>query len=159
MRPLAAHTSGELSPMLSETPPFSQGRGNEETKWRKRPRHRDCWDKSGNIESRFSRKRATFLRAVTLSSSINALSFPSACTTNRFPSPRCASAIQIVRPLESTADTQPQVQPALLRLSAIVSQHFIGSSLRRELLQTRYAASVRVPMSSLRQTSLDCDLC
>ena len=40
-------------------------------------------------------------------------------TTKRFPSSRCASAIQIVRPLESIAETQPQLQPALLRLSAI----------------------------------------
>jgi hypothetical protein len=38
---------------------------------------------------------------------------------------RCASAIQIVRPLESIADTQPQLQPALLRLSAMISQYFI----------------------------------
>jgi hypothetical protein len=44
----------------------------------------------------------------------------SARTTKRFPAPRCASAIQIVRPLESTTDTQPQLQPALLRLSAII---------------------------------------
>jgi len=35
---------------------------------------------------------------------------------------RCASAIQIVRPSESMADTQPQLQPALLRLSAMISQ-------------------------------------
>src|SRR5439155_1561139 len=42
------------------------------------------------------------------SSSTNAVSFSSARPTNRFPSPRCASAIQIVRPLESIADTQPQ---------------------------------------------------
>src|SRR5260370_40097676 len=34
----------------------------------------------------------------------------------RFPSPRCASATNIVRPLESTAETQPQLQPALLVL-------------------------------------------
>ena len=39
-------------------------------------------------------------------------------------SPRCASAIQMVRPLESTAETQPKLQPALLRLSAIISQDF-----------------------------------
>ena len=32
-------------------------------------------------------------------------------TTKRFPSSRCASAIQIVRPLESTVETQPQLQP------------------------------------------------
>ena len=38
--------------------------------------------------------------------------------------PRCASAIQIVRPLQSTAETQPQLQPALLRLSAMIFQYF-----------------------------------
>ena len=30
------------------------------------------------------------------------------------------SAIQIVRPLESIAETRPQLQPALLRLSAMI---------------------------------------
>ncbi len=55
------------------------------------------------------------------SSSRKAVSFSSERTTKRFPSPRCASAIQIVRPLESIAETQPQLQPALLRLSAIIS--------------------------------------
>ena len=45
--------------------------------------------------------------------------------SNAFRRPRCASAIQIVRPLESIAGTQPQLQPALLRLSAITSQFFI----------------------------------
>ncbi len=49
----------------------------------------------------------------------NAVSFSSACTTKCFPSPRCASAIHIVRPLRSTAYTQPQVHSALLRSSAI----------------------------------------
>ena len=34
---------------------------------------------------------------------------------HRFLLSRFASAIQIVRPLESIADTQPQLQPALLR--------------------------------------------
>jgi hypothetical protein len=41
-----------------------------------------------------------------------------------FPSSRCASATKIVRPLESTADTQPQLQPPFLRLPAIISQYF-----------------------------------
>src|SRR5215510_2388618 len=58
------------------------------------------------------------------SSSINAVSFSSARTSKRFPS-RCASAIQVVRPSESKADTIPQLHPALLRLSAMVSQYFI----------------------------------
>ena len=32
-----------------------------------------------------------------------------------------------VRPSESTADTQPQLQPALLKLSAIISQYFVNA--------------------------------
>src|SRR5213080_2940373 len=63
---------------------------------------------------------------VARSSSRNAVSFSPACTTKRFPLSRCASAIQIVRPQRSMAETQPQLQPPLLRLSAIVSQYFIG---------------------------------
>ena len=53
----------------------------------------------------------------------NAVSVSSARTTKRFPSSRCASAIQIVRPLESIAETQPQLQPAFLRLSVMISQY------------------------------------
>jgi hypothetical protein len=56
------------------------------------------------------------------SSSRKAVSFSSACTTNCFPLSRCASAIQIVRPLEPIAETQPKLQPALLRSSAMISQ-------------------------------------
>jgi hypothetical protein len=59
---------------------------------------------------------------IAVSSSTKALNFSSACTTKRLPSSRCASAIQIVRPLESIAETQPQLQRALLRLSEIISQ-------------------------------------
>ena len=47
-------------------------------------------------------------------------------TTNRVPPSRYASVIQIVRPSESTADTHPQLQPLLLRLSAIISECFTG---------------------------------
>jgi hypothetical protein len=61
------------------------------------------------------------------SNSANAVSFSFPRPTKRFPLPRCASAIQIVRPLESTAETQPQLHPALLRLSAMISQDFIES--------------------------------
>ena len=43
----------------------------------------------------------------------------------RFPSSRCASAIQIVRPLELIAETQPQRHPALLGLRAMLS-HYSG---------------------------------
>ena len=42
----------------------------------------------------------------------------------RLPS-RCASTIQIVRPSISRAETQPRLQPALLSLSAMISQYFI----------------------------------
>src|SRR5437773_2619640 len=55
------------------------------------------------------------------SSSRKAVSFSSAGTKKRFPSSRCASASQIVRPLESIAETQPQLQPALLRLRQLLS--------------------------------------
>jgi hypothetical protein len=58
------------------------------------------------------------------SSSTKAVSFSSACTTKRFPSSRCASATKIVRRLKSTVATQPQLQPALLRLSAMIFQLF-----------------------------------
>src|SRR5947199_6089913 len=60
------------------------------------------------------------------SSSTNAVNFSSARTTKRFPSLRCASATKIVRPSESKAETQPQPQPALLRLSAMISQYRDG---------------------------------
>jgi len=52
------------------------------------------------------------------SSSKNAVNFSSARTMKRFPSPPCASTIQIVRPLESIAETQPQFQSTLLRSPA-----------------------------------------
>src|SRR5882724_8304497 len=38
----------------------------------------------------------------------------------------CASN-KLIRPREATIETQPQLQPALLRLSAIISQHFIDA--------------------------------
>src|SRR4029077_5237110 len=58
----------------------------------------------------------------------NAVNISSARTTKRFPSPRCASAIHIVRPSRSSAETQPQLHPASLRLSAITSQYFTRAS-------------------------------
>jgi hypothetical protein len=60
---------------------------------------------------------------VILSSSRNAVSISSDRTTNLLPLSRCPSTIQNVRPLESTAETQPKLQPALLRLSAMISQY------------------------------------
>jgi len=55
------------------------------------------------------------------SSSRNAVTFSSAWTTKRLPSPRAGSAIQIVRPSESTADTQPQAPSGF---AEIVSDDF-----------------------------------
>src|SRR6266542_1170358 len=63
----------------------------------------------------------------------------SARTTKRFPSPRCASAIQIVRPQESTADTQPQLQPASLRLS--VALLIVVDHLRRRFVSEARSGS------------------
>jgi hypothetical protein len=40
-----------------------------------------------------------------------------------------------LRPLESIAETQSQLQPGLLRLSAMISQYFIGKS-RASRVQT-----------------------
>jgi hypothetical protein len=50
------------------------------------------------------------------SSSTNAVSFSSACTIKRFPSPRCASAIQIVRPAESIAENTVQTPSGLAEI-------------------------------------------
>src|SRR5256886_4472318 len=72
-----------------------------------------------------SEGRSKLTTRTAASASVKAVNFSSARTTKRFPSPRCASATKIVRPLESTAEPQPQLQPALLRLSAIISQYFV----------------------------------
>src|SRR4029453_19406274 len=54
----------------------------------------------------------------------------------RFPS-RCASTIQIVRPWESTAETQPKLHPRFLRLSATISPmlHRVAPTLTRNSAQ------------------------
>src|SRR6266481_2228589 len=84
------------------------------------------------------------------SSSTNAVHFPSARTTKRIPSSRCASAIQIVRPLESIADTQPQLHNALLRKADDRTVHFgikSRSGQRRALgtqLRARFASRTQM---------------
>src|SRR5438128_11928575 len=55
----------------------------------------------------------------------------------RFPSLQCASAIKIVRPLESAVETQPQLHPALLRLSAIISQYFMRGGVELLMISPR----------------------
>jgi len=92
---------------------------------------------------------------VTLSNSRNAVSFSSACTTNRFPSPRCASAIQIMCPSVSIAETQPKLQPALLRLSEISYQYFtlrdvlFGQQPHRVLFHGSSRSSIRLLAKTL----------
>ena len=53
---------------------------------------------------------------------------------------RCASTIQIVRPAESIAETQPQLHPALLRLLAMISQYLTAAD-SALLLSTRQRQS------------------
>ena len=60
-------------------------------------------------------------------SSTNAVSFSSARTMKRLPSLPCASTIQIVRPSQSTAETQPKLHPAFLRLSAMTFQYYTAN--------------------------------
>src|SRR5437899_10132246 len=74
----------------------------------------------------------SLLAKIVDSSSINAVNFSSARTTKRLPLSRCASATKIVRPLESTVETQPHDQPDALSLSAMISQY---------LMRAREAAS------------------
>src|SRR5437764_566504 len=60
-------------------------------------------------------------------SSKNAVSLSSARTVKRWPSGAYASAVKSTRPLESLSDEQPQLNPALLRLSAMISQYFTAA--------------------------------
>jgi hypothetical protein len=59
------------------------------------------------------------------SSSMKAVSFSSACTTKRFPSPRWTSANpDLFAHWNQSLRHSHQLQPAFLRLSAIISQYF-----------------------------------
>src|SRR5438874_10887304 len=77
------------------------------------------------------------------SSSANAVNFSSLRTTKRLPSSRCVSAIQIVRPSESTAETQPKLPTGF---AEIVSDYFPSIS-RGEILplNNRKAVGVTAP--------------
>jgi hypothetical protein len=48
--------------------------------------------------------------------------YTSACTTKHFPSPDARQRSRLFAPSESTAETHPQLQLALLRLLATISQ-------------------------------------
>src|SRR6266446_1398676 len=71
------------------------------------------------------------------------VNFSSARTTNRFSSSRCASATNIVRPSESTAETQPKLPTGF---AEIVSDSFPSIS-RGEILplNNRKAVGVTAP--------------
>ena len=64
-------------------------------------------------------------------------------------SSRCTSAIQIVRPLESIAATQPQLQPALLSLSAMTSQCIAADGCRCFFFDNDDANSIPSAIASL----------
>jgi len=72
------------------------------------------------------------------------LAFPPRAQRNAFRRRDGASAIQIVCPLESIAQTHPQLQPALLGLSAallIVIDHLRRSSATADSSYGEFAAS------------------
>jgi hypothetical protein len=91
------------------------------------------------------------------SSSRNAVSNSSARTMKRFPS-RCASAIHIVRPRESIAETQPQLEPALLRSAILLhTSRFQRKACgdKRERHRNRKATHQRSDAASPRNFSGD----
>src|SRR4029077_8140009 len=74
------------------------------------------------------------------SSSRNAVSFSSACTTKRFPSPRCASAIQIVRP---SRNQWLRDSPSSIRLSRDCQRLFPSTVSRWPGIMSRLHIAVR----------------
>ena len=116
------HTGGNIIPKNS-------GNGVLRTRESEEAEHKRAGENctrraSGALQKKNESRRIGLLPArIATSSSRNAVSLSSAQRTP-FPSSRCASAIQIVRPFESIAETQPQLHPALLRLSAMISQYF-----------------------------------
>jgi len=66
---------------------------------------------------------------------------------------RCASAIQSVRPSESMSETQPKLQPALLSLSAMISQCFMPVDCASFILHAATIFSGHVAVSGLRWTA------
>ena len=63
-----------------------------------------------------TRSNSPRTRCIARCNSTNAVNNSSARTMKRFPSSRCASTIQIVRPLESIAATQPQLHPGFAEI-------------------------------------------
>jgi len=69
---------------------------------------------------------------------------------NLFPLSRCASATKMVLPLESIVATQPQVQPALLTLPAIISQYFTWRNSASFVLHPATTSDVNGAMAHAR---------
>src|SRR5207247_3899641 len=100
------------------------------------------------------------------SSSRNAVSFLSARTTKRFLSPRCASAIQIKRPQESTAETQPQLRALLATPSRKLMkprkdnydiENEAGHSEHDQTLVTRFASRQRPDEKDRPEECMKCE--
>jgi len=68
-------------------------------------------------------------------SSKNAVSFSSARTMKRPAISRSAATTQNCRPSSFVLEIQPQLHPALLRLSAMISQYFTDSPIPEGLLE------------------------
>jgi quercetin dioxygenase-like cupin family protein len=60
-----------------------------------------------------------------------------------------ASATKFVRPCESTVETQPQLQPALLRLSAMISQYFMRDLTTLTSCNLTQQEAIMMPIRSL----------
>jgi hypothetical protein len=67
------------------------------------------YDAAGNVIE--TRKHKGDFKESLIQNSKNAVRFSPARTTKRYPSSRRASAIQIVRPSQSMAETMPQLHP------------------------------------------------
>jgi hypothetical protein len=136
------HTGGNIIPKNS-------GNGVLRTRESEEAEHKRAGENctrraSGALQKKNESRRIGLLPArIATSSSRNAVSLSSAQRTP-FPSSRCASAIQIVRPLQSIAEMQPQLQPALLRMSAMIFQYFT-SRIASLLL---YTLNDKVPTTS-----------
>jgi hypothetical protein len=83
-------------------------------------------------------------------------SFSFARTTKRFPLSRCVSAIQIVPPWQSTAETQPELRPGCVYVSGFhIRRLYIASPSRlRDSLRSRLAARANTGGKGIRTPGL-----
>src|SRR4029450_13287647 len=108
--------------------------------------------------------RAAGMTRVADLSSANALNLSSVRTTKCFPSPRSPSAIQIVRPLESIADTQPQLRatPSRKLMKSRKDNNDIeneaGHSEHDQSLVTRFASRQRPDEKARPEECMKCEI-